>query len=41
MDGILKGKAQFKTNAANTSAGAINLSGQLLNQANQTSDPYA
>ncbi len=41
MDGILKGKATFKKNAADTSSGAINLSGQLLNQANQTSDPYA
>ncbi len=41
MDGILKGKATFKKNAADTSSGAINLSGQLLNQANQTSDSYA
>ncbi|MFH1198572.1 MAG: hypothetical protein V1650_00175 [Candidatus Omnitrophota bacterium] len=41
MDGILKGKAIFKKNAADTSREAINLSGQFLNQANQTSDPYA
>lgn len=41
MDGILKGKAQFKTNTANTSVAALDLSGQFLNQANQTSDPYA
>lgn len=41
MDGILKGKAIFKKNAADTSKGAINLSQQLLNQANQVSDPNA
>lgn len=41
MDGILKGKAIFKKNAADTSKGAINLSGQLLDQSNQASDPYA
>jgi tetratricopeptide (TPR) repeat protein len=41
MDAILKGKAQFKTNAANTSVAAIGLSQQLLNQANQTSDQYS
>lgn len=41
MDGILKGKAQFKTNAANTSVAAIGLSQQLLNQANHTSDQYS
>jgi len=41
MDAILKGKAQFKTNAANTSVAAIGLSQQFLNQANQTSDQYS
>lgn len=41
MDAILKGKAQFKTNAANTSVAAISLSQQFLNQANQTSDQYS
>jgi len=41
MDSILKGKAQFKTNAANTSVAAIGLSQQFLNQANQTSDQYS
>jgi len=41
MDTILKGKAQFKTNAANTSVAAIGLSQQFLDQANQTSDQYA
>jgi len=41
MDGILKGKAVFKNNSANTARTAINISSQLMNQANQTSDPYA
>ncbi|TAM35451.1 tetratricopeptide repeat protein [bacterium] len=41
MDGILKGKAVFKKNAADTSKVAIGLCGELMNQANQTSDPYA
>ncbi|MCX5696700.1 MAG: tetratricopeptide repeat protein [Candidatus Omnitrophica bacterium] len=41
MDAILKGKAQFKTNAANTSVAAIGVSQQLLNQSNQTSDQYS
>lgn len=41
MDGILKGKAVFKKNASDTAVGAINLSQQLLNQTNQTADPYA
>jgi len=39
MDSILKGKAQFKTNAANTSIVALTASQRLMNQANQTSDP--
>jgi len=41
MDGILKGKAMFKNNSANTAKAAVSVSGQLLNQMNQTSDPYA
>jgi tetratricopeptide (TPR) repeat protein len=41
MDGILKGKAIFKQNAANTAVVALGVSGVLLNQMNQTSDPYA
>ncbi len=43
MDGILKGKAQFKTNAANTSVAALDLSNQFINQANQVraANPYA
>lgn len=41
MDGILKGKAIFKKNAADTSRKAIKLSGQFLDQANQASDPNA
>ncbi|MFA5093131.1 MAG: hypothetical protein WC543_04250 [Candidatus Omnitrophota bacterium] len=41
MDGILKGKAVFKNNSANTAKAAINISAQLMDQANQVSDPYA
>ncbi len=43
MDGILKGKAQFKTDAANTSVAMMDLSQQFANQANQVraANPYA
>lgn len=43
MDGILKGKAQFKTDAANTSVAALDLSNKFINQANQirAANPYA
>ncbi len=43
MDGILKGKAQFKTNAAKTSVAALGLSTQFINEGNQVRavNPYA
>lgn len=43
MDGILRGKSQFKTDAANTSVVALDLSNQFINQGNQVraANPYA
>jgi len=43
MDGILKGKAQFKTNAANTSVAMLEASNQIMDQANavRAANPYA
>ncbi len=43
MDGILKGKAQFKTDASNNAVAALDLSTQFVNQANQAraANPYA
>lgn len=42
MDGILKGKAQFKTDSANTAVTMIDISSQFANQANQAraANPY-
>ena len=43
MDGILKGKAQFKSNSAKTAVAMMDVSQQLANQANQmrAMNPYA